>query len=110
MRISLVHPVEKVASLAGPDGRDLEPHEPEAGLDALHALEAPDVDEAAALHLLPHEHGIDPVHAGLEIFRRVDDEDLIDPLAAAGRTEAALLPATLIAVAVWPGMLPMMQL
>ena len=66
--------------LAGPDGRDLEPHEPEAGLDVLHALEAPDVDEAAALHLLPHEHEIVPVHAGLEIFRRVDDEDLIKPL------------------------------
>ena len=85
MRISLVHPVEKVASLPDQTGGTLSPMS-EAGLDVLHALEAPDVDEAAALHLLPHEHEIVPVHAGLEIFRRVDDEDLINRSRATGRT------------------------
>lgn len=47
-----------------------------------------------------------PSMPGLEIFRRVGDEDLIKPLPQR-RTNVS---ATLIAVAVWPGMLPMMQL
>ena len=71
----------KSGVLAGPDGRDLASHEPEAFFDISKRLETPDVDEAAPLHALPHEHEVVPVHALHEMLGRIDDQDVVQAFA-----------------------------
>ena len=71
----------KSGILAGPDGRDLAPHEPEAFFDISKCLETPDIDEAAPLYALPHEHQVVPVHALHEMLGRIHDQDVVQAFA-----------------------------
>ena len=54
---------------------------PEAFFDISKCLETPDIDEAAPLYALPHEHQVVPVHALHEMLGRIHDQDVVQALA-----------------------------